>query len=318
MGALSLLKNIFSNDPSRGPQRLRFIYRVTLTAESAYEGSLILPIPRSGETQEIDGAPDFSTAPARILNDEIYQNSYAVYPAHLKAGESCTLEESLIVQTCPITITINNEWHLSDYKERPREHLESNEYVSPNNPEVNTLAKELMRDTDHIATILIRADAKVQELLHYGNPIPGLYGAAETLRSRTVDCGGYSTLLTSILIACGIPARIVSGFWLNDAQGLPLTAPGSQAMHAWVEAFLPDGSWLPLDPSVSTLRKEGRTKRVGEIGNIGSDRIITSYGAGIPVKIGEELHPVPILQGPILIPATPLIKVDHSIITEKA
>jgi transglutaminase-like putative cysteine protease len=41
----------------------------------------------------------------------------------------------------------------------------------------------------------------------------------------------------------GIPARYVSGYFLNSAR-----RPGeNEASHAWIEAWLPGAGWLPYD-----------------------------------------------------------------------
>ncbi|GIW45750.1 MAG: hypothetical protein KatS3mg077_3032 [Candidatus Binatia bacterium] len=52
---------------------------------------------------------------------------------------------------------------------------------------------------------------------------------------------GKARLLTALLQASGIPARIVGGLSLDDAAK-------KRATIAWVEAFI-GGTWIPLDPS---------------------------------------------------------------------
>jgi transglutaminase-like putative cysteine protease len=47
----------------------------------------------------------------------------------------------------------------------------------------------------------------------------------------------------------GIPARYVSGY-LETGAGLIL---GSDASHAWIEAYLPGSGWVGFDPTNGTL-----------------------------------------------------------------
>ncbi|MEM7272962.1 MAG: transglutaminase family protein [Actinomycetota bacterium] len=64
-------------------------------------------------------------------------------------------------------------------------------------------------------------------------------------------CQDYAHLNIGLLRAVGVPARYVSGYLFavdetrldDDAQVVAVQT------HAWVEAGLPDGSWLPVDPT---------------------------------------------------------------------
>jgi hypothetical protein len=135
-----------------------------------------------------------------------------------------------------------------------------------------------------------------------------LYSVTKALRLKTVDCGGYDTLFASICLALGIPARIVAGYWLGYKQNL---------MHAWLELQLPNGQWLPADPSVEALRKVGRSKKIGGLGKIGSDRIAFSYGCDI--KLFEYKNVVvDILQVPFILPETEQrkVKISNNLISE--
>ncbi len=98
--------------------------------------------------------------------------------------------------------------------------------------------------------------------LSYGNPIDGLYTAKEAREKRVVDCGGFDTLLQDELQKKGIQSNVVAGFW-SDGK-----------MHAWLEI---EGT-IPVDPSVEYLRRQGRTKKSGRLGFVGSDRIAISSG----------------------------------------
>ncbi len=130
--------------------------------------------------------------------------------------------------------------------------------------------------------------------LHYGAPIPGLYTLADVLTLPEVDCGGFSVYLISLLEAAHIPARLVAGFWAGYRQN---------DMHAWVEAKLPDGTWLPLDPSTDWLRQRRRTKKTGGFGQIGSDRIVTSVGSDHVIRYQDKNYPIGLLQVPMVLAA---------------
>lgn len=128
--------------------------------------------------------------------------------------------------------------------------------------------------------------------LRYGAPIPGLYTLADVLRLPEVDCGGFSVYLLSLLAAAGVQGRLVAGFWAGYA---------TNSMHAWVEALLPDGIWLPLDPSTDWLRQHHRTKKFGGCGQIGSDRIVISVGSNHVIQHHQQAYAVGMLQVPMIL-----------------
>lgn len=78
----------------------------------------------------------------------------------------------------------------------------------------------------------------------YGDP-----SATGVLKSRKNVCEGYSSLLTGLLRAAGIPAKKISGYaidhdeeWTEDY----ISGENTKSNHAWVEAYC-DGRWMFLD-----------------------------------------------------------------------
>jgi hypothetical protein len=62
------------------------------------------------------------------------------------------------------------------------------------------------------------------------------------------DCQMASALLVALCRARGVPARLVSGYWL-----IPTASSG----HYWAEAWV-DGRWLPFDSAAWELAAGGR------------------------------------------------------------
>ncbi len=78
---------------------------------------------------------------------------------------------------------------------------------------------------------------------------PGATGvgtsALEALRLRAGVCQDFAHVLLGLCRSLGMPARYVSGYFLN-----PELPPGAaEASHAWIEAFLPGHGWAPYDPT---------------------------------------------------------------------
>lgn len=68
---------------------------------------------------------------------------------------------------------------------------------------------------------------------------------AEVVRTRRGVCQDFAHVMLGMCRTVGIPARYVSGYFLN-----PNRAPDEiEASHAWVEVFLPGYGWKGFDPT---------------------------------------------------------------------
>ncbi|MBW2609066.1 MAG: transglutaminase domain-containing protein [Deltaproteobacteria bacterium] len=80
----------------------------------------------------------------------------------------------------------------------------------------------------------------------YGNiekrPVVSVPSALEVLRTRVGDCNEHATLLTALLRASGIPARLSTGLVYNRRKFF---------YHAWTEAYV--GEWISMDATLNQL-----------------------------------------------------------------
>ena len=81
-----------------------------------------------------------------------------------------------------------------------------------------------------------------------GDPYP----PAETLRRQKASCRDSAVLFAAVLREHGVAARLASGFlWEDDSPDSPRHA--ENALHAWVEAYLPGAGWVGFDPTNGVL-----------------------------------------------------------------
>lgn len=77
-----------------------------------------------------------------------------------------------------------------------------------------------------------------------GEPFP----PEKTLRELHGSCRDYAAVLVDVLRLQGVATRLASGFlWADASDDRPSRA--ENAMHAWIEAFLPGAGWVGLDPT---------------------------------------------------------------------
>lgn len=308
-------RHLFRPDRMQNTRTLALRYQITLHNDSPLSQDVILVIPEPActSTQELKTALQYSQEPDGRDVDSQEGNTFVYWKKTLCSGERIQLAQSYEIELRPndTRSLLGKEGNTQERallsQKRLHHDLLSPGHLSPEHPEIQKIAYELQATVGRECSLpLIHAiNDRVCELLTYASPIPGLYSAREAIETKKVDCGGFDTLFVSLCLACGIPARVVCGFW-TEAE---------QAMHAWAEAMLPDGTWIPVDPSIEWLRARGRTKRPGEVGYTGSDRVIYSYGCDLPLTIDEETTVVAILQTPLTLPVTSPVKATYKFLS---
>jgi hypothetical protein len=96
---------------------------------------------------------------------------------------------------------------------------------------------------DHTNPLTIARKLMTWVYLHLEKrPVVSVPSALEVLRTRVGDCNEHATLLTAMLRALGIPARINVGI-VHSRNGF--------YYHAWTEAYV--GRWISMDPTLNQM-----------------------------------------------------------------
>lgn len=149
---------------------------------------------------------------------------------------------------------LHEDWSFYD-SERVRadfaEFLVSTGYAKLSS-EVSEFARSIGARTGSVVDYMIGVNKAVHSYLVYDQDVTHVHSTVdEILELRAGVCQDYAHLMSACLRSQGIPARYVSGY-LYGGAGLR----GEQATHAWVDALLPDGSWLALDPTNNLLAND--------------------------------------------------------------
>jgi len=104
-------------------------------------------------------------------------------------------------------------------------------------------------------------------------PVVSIPSALEVLRTRVGDCNEHATLLTALLRASGIPARLSVGL---------VYSRGKFFYHAWTEAYL--GSWVSMDATLNQMPADATHIKLLE-GNLDKQVEIAGLIGAIKLKV---------------------------------
>jgi transglutaminase-like putative cysteine protease len=263
---------------------------------------LIFPIPQSNQYQDISSLKYSDNS--EIIKEEKFGNSIAIFKTSSKKQRPFL---SFTHQAHEVSYDINKLQILleKDKIDKGKKAIADDKYISANDPQIKELNQKFLGDrTLSPEQIVSQLYHKLLDYLEYGNPIDGLYPYSAAISDRKTDCGGFATLLASLLKANGISSRLVVGYLFSKKKKTLLKKAFNQqlsledlSMHAWLEIPSSAG-YFPLDPSIEWKRLRGLSKRKGGFGYLPADRLVLSYGHNFPLKIDGENYQFPILQHP--------------------
>lgn len=265
----------------------------------------LFAIPQSNQYQTISQCiikPD-----AKIIRDEIWNNK--ILYVDTKTNLTFHQQPKIVNQK------INPAWTMQNYSPQLIKKysflLKPSRFINGQDARIKKIMDDLKIAPAKVTPLFMMINSLYQYALNdltYGKPIDGLYSYNQALTEKVTDCGGFSTLLLSLLQSVNVPARLVVGFLLNKNNIIQKVFPMLHAtcymfhdlsMHVWIEVLLPNSTWFPLDPAVEWRRSRGLSKRQGGFGIIPTDRLVVSYGQDINIKINNRKYQIDILQKPI-------------------
>lgn len=104
-------------------------------------------------------------------------------------------------------------------------------------------------------------------------------GALSAIRAARGVCDEYATLFTAISRALNLPARVVTGYWIDEPLKQESWNDISDKAHAWAEFYLPTVGWIPVEPTLIYSTYNGvRTPNHEYFANLKTDEIHLLYG----------------------------------------
>ena len=278
-----------ANDrPALDPEirRFEFVYSVEIPASRGKGSALDLFVPIASDThaQRISSLEIDSGLTGSIERENVYGNRYwhAVLPANRPDSTKVEFRyevERRVARSGPRDAQV------------PRARfLEANERVVVGDPMLEPILSEI-RAASPGADAATRARAIydwVVDNVEYKKVGQG-WGNGDTFwacTERYGNCTDFHSLFISLARTEGIPARFEMGFPVPDSRSEGRVG----GYHCWVEFWLPERGWVPIDASEAFKHPE---KRELFFGTHPADRIHFSTGRDLdlgPAHRGRSLN----------------------------
>jgi len=214
--------------------KLSVSYNLGSLSNSPYQKELDLKV--TGENAEITSE--------NSVNKKLTATSYLNSGEQLQYQVTRTIQTSGIKYTKDLSKTSGDYSKFSDYNK----YTTATDKIESDNSAIIDKSKELFVGITNPYYKVKKAYEFVNSYMNYdeSNKNKGALNALQT--SRGV-CEDYSELFVALLRASGVPARVVTGYWIDNENFYNDIANGDAYRHAWAEYYLPEYGWIIVEPT---------------------------------------------------------------------
>lgn len=187
----------------------------------------------------------------KIETNKYNEKEARIYLPELKIGQSRTyiIKRKFKQGTLEYNVNLENNSGNYDKFEDYVKYTSPEDKIESDNILIINKAKEIVGDETNPYIKAKKIYAYVNTSLDY-DYTEGNKGALNALITKKGICEDYSDLFVALCRAVGVPARVVSGYWV-DTRDLTKTLCIDSYAHAWVEFYLPEYGWIIAEPTIS-------------------------------------------------------------------
>jgi len=257
-------------------EQVEFIHQVrNYGPDTVKTLDIYLAIPKNLNSQELIEPITFDPEPKDVLTDKWDQNVAHFQFTDLAPTQFTTvsmLASARLFQTRYFVFP-EKVGTLDDIpKEIRKKYLADDAKFFLENSTIQQAVKKAVGDETNAYWIARKIFNYVIEHVEY--ELAGGWNVAPTVLDRgTGSCSEYSFVYIAMCRAAGLPARYAGSIVIRGDD-----ASYDEVFHRWVEIYLPDYGWLPVDPSGGDSKWPSR--RADAFGFLNNRFLITTLGGG--------------------------------------
>ncbi|MEI6530262.1 MAG: S-layer homology domain-containing protein [bacterium] len=234
-----------------GPaQQYTLNYSVALTNKDGPDVTAVtftLPLLQSVPPYQIVESWQSSVPAEEAFSDNVGNRFARFELGWIPTGHTVTVSVQYLVSLRPIISRLQGFDSFTGYDTTSvlyQQYTQPEQWEESDSSEIRDKANELAGSEDDPRQAARRIYEFVGSYLNYNGYNPSEKGALEAFRSGEGDCTEFADLFVALCRARGIPARFLEGFTY-----VPGSFSHGDLTHDWAEILLPNGQWLPVDPT---------------------------------------------------------------------
>jgi len=242
-------------------------------------------VPVTLPNQELLGQPVFNPAPAGFVTDKWGQKCAHYHFADVEAGSivSATMTVNVDLYKVRWFIDPDKVGSLDDIPTAIRaKYTRDDTKLAINDPVIQKALKSAVGNEKNPYWIARKINRYIQKKMHY--EMVGGWNTAPTVLSRgSGSCSEYTFVMLAMCHAAGLPARYNGSVVIRGDD-----ASRDDVFHRWVEVYLPNYGWVPVDPSGGD--SDVPATRASYFGGLNNRFLITTIGAGGSKTLGWDYN----------------------------
>ncbi len=236
---------------------------------------LYLAVPQDLNNQKLLGKIDFYPEPTGFINDKWDQKVAHYHFTDLKHTEFIRVGMKIKAEIYDLRYFIFPEkvGTLNDIPKKITDlYLVNDTKYAIDDPFIQKSAKEAVGDEKNPYWIARKIFNYVIGKMHY--ELAGGWNIAPTVLKRgSGSCSEYSFVYIALCRASGLPARYAGSVAIRGDD-----ASTDEVFHRWVEVYLPNYGWIPVDPSGGD--RDTPYQKFQAFGHLSNRFLITTLGGG--------------------------------------
>ncbi|MCB1156085.1 MAG: transglutaminase family protein [Leptospiraceae bacterium] len=137
------------------------------------------------------------------------------------------------------------------------DYLKPSYFVKTNGKVVHKFAERFLPDDKPIGEAILELNRSFTKEFKYKSGSTTINTPVEeVLEKKQGVCQDFAHSMISILRTAGIAARYVSGYIESYNPNSANNLTGSEQSHAWLDVYLPERSWMGMDPTNNMASSE--------------------------------------------------------------
>jgi glutamine cyclotransferase len=257
-------------------QRVEFIHQLRNYGPGTVKSlDVYLAIPHNLDNQELLAPPEYNPAPKDILTDKWGQDVAHFQFDELAPAEFTSVSMFVSAKMYKIRYYVFPD-KVGTLENIPGDisemYLVDDTKFSMQNPIIQDAVKTAVGDETNPYWIGRKIFSYVIDHVDY--ELAGGWNIAPAVLDRgNGSCSEYSFVYIAMCRAAGLPARYAGSIVIRGDD-----ASYDDVFHRWVEIYLPDYGWLPVDPSRGDSKQPAA--QAESFGSLSNTLLITTLGGG--------------------------------------